>query len=51
MHPDIAKAAINFLMRATLQGGEVPMFNAVMIELEKLAKPEPLPAIHSKLDN
>jgi len=48
MHPDIAKAIITFLMRATMQGAEVPMFNTVMIELEKLAQPEPLPKMDSK---
>lgn len=43
MHPDTAKAAIVFLMRTTLQGNEVPAFNRVMSEMEKLANPAPLP--------
>jgi hypothetical protein len=43
MSPDAAKAALVFLSRATLQGGEVPAFNRVIADLERLANPPPLP--------
>lgn len=43
MHPELARAALVFLSRATLQGAEVPMFNRVIAELERLANPAPLP--------
>lgn len=41
MTPDIAKAAIQFLLRVQLTGQEVPAFNAVMSALNEAAKPPP----------
>lgn len=37
MTPEIAQAAIQFLMRVQLSGQEVPAFNAVIHELSKFA--------------
>lgn len=40
MNQEIAKAAIQFLMRAELRGEEVPAFNAVMQALHEIASAE-----------
>ena len=39
MTPELAKAAMQFLMRARLEGQEVPAFNAVMAALHEFAEP------------
>jgi len=44
MRPDIARAALAFLKRCDLKGGEVPAYNAVVATLEALANPPFLPA-------
>lgn len=44
MHPDIAKAALAFLERAQIMGGEVPTFLNVVKALQALANPQELPA-------
>lgn len=49
MHPDTAKAALIFLSRTTLQGGEVPAFTAVVKALEALANPPELPTINDEV--
>lgn len=37
MTPEIANAAMQFLMRVQLTGQEVPAFNSVMVALQELA--------------
>lgn len=44
MTPELAKAAIQFMLRARLEGQEVPAFNAVMAALHEIAEPKPEPA-------
>lgn len=43
MTPEVAKTAIQFLVRTQLQGQEVPAFNAVMIALQQIIEPKPEP--------
>lgn len=43
MHPNLAKAAMEFLLRANLSGSEVQAFTAVMTALQMLAEPLPAP--------
>lgn len=40
MEKEIAKAAMQFMMRAQLTGQEVPAFNAVMQELDGIVRGE-----------
>ena len=47
MRPDIAKAALAFLRRCDLKGGEVPAYNAVVATLEAFANPPLLPVPES----
>lgn len=37
MTPEIAKAAMQFMMRVTLEGQEVPAFNTVMQSLSEIS--------------
>lgn len=39
MNQELAKAAIQFMLRVQLTGQEVPAFNAVMQALHEIAKP------------
>lgn len=39
MNQEIAKAAIQFMLRVQLQGQEVPAFNSVMQALHEIAEP------------
>jgi hypothetical protein len=41
MTPEIAKAAMQFMMRVQLTGQEVPAFNEVMRTLDAVALPRP----------
>jgi hypothetical protein len=43
MHPDLAKAVLQLLMRVDLKGAEAPNFMKVVSALEALANPAPLP--------
>lgn len=40
MDKEVAKAAMQFMLRAQLKGEEVPAFNAVMESLNKYASPK-----------
>lgn len=41
MNPELAKACMEFLLRTTLQGREVPVFAQVVAAIEKMAEAQP----------
>jgi hypothetical protein len=43
MTPELARAALQFLQRTQLQGGEVPAFVEVVNALNAIANPPPAP--------
>ena len=40
MNRELAKNAMQFMMRVDLKGAEVPAFNAVMAELDAMSNPD-----------